>query len=315
MTGLPVSPTVAGGIAAAVLLLVLVGLLRVRSRRRDLDLSDLGDLDHEVDVPLEPRRFPTPAPVPAGGLPPSTATPHEKQEPMSHDLPPLPATDTAEAHTGYAELSRHYAEQGRAGDAALAQWAADLVAAAPLLDAVAEQLPDAQTSVEAASHRATVTAVRDVAVAMVPEQETTAVFSSVEHLADRPVAEPAQPTREQVGVNELLDRAAERMASALDLADTDPATARRHAREADLASFEALLLESALMYGDTGLVTVDLRLDLATAVLADDDPTAPADEPLADAVARTRRRLRGLAAPHERETLDFAFVPAAPVGP
>lgn len=307
----PVSPSILGGVVAAVLLVVLIALLRVRTRRHDLHA---GRAELAFDVPLEPRRIPASAiSSPAVDVPPAAPTLHEKQEPMSHDLPEPRATDTTEAHAGYAELSRHYAAQGRAGDAALAQWAADLVAAAPLLDRVAEQLPDAQASVEATSHRDTVAAVRDVAASMVPEsREASAVFSSVDHLADRPVSEPETPTRPQVGVNELLDRAADRMARALELQWTDPAEARRHAREADLASFEALLLESALMYGDTGLVTVDLRLDLAVAVLADEDPVAPEDEPLPEAVARTRTRLRGLAAPHERETLDFAFVSATP---
>ncbi|TIC88427.1 hypothetical protein E8D34_05760 [Nocardioides sp. GY 10113] len=219
------------------------------------------------------------------------------------------AAPASAAAVGYAELSRRYAAQGRDRDAALAQWAADLQSAAPLLERVAALLPRAQEMALAGSHREAVDSARNVVLSLVPRPaDLRAQLGPIDHLPAGPVDEPVRLPHHQPTVTYLLDHAAAQMGAAHQLDDTDRAAAGQHAREADLASYEAMLLESALSCGDLAMVTVALRHDLAVLALEHSDAAA-ADETLAQSVRRTREVLRSLAQPHELAALDVAFVP------
>ncbi|MEQ6901016.1 hypothetical protein [Nocardioides sp. YIM 152588] len=230
----------------------------------------------------------------------------QEEPPATEDAP-----TEAVASVGYGDLSLRYAEQGRPREAALAQWAADLHAAGPLLGRAAPLLPVAQTMATSSSHREAVGEARRVALSMIPE-EAAAAFAPADHLADGPVREPIRLPRHQADVTELLEHAEERMSAAREAEPDDQRAAREHARDADLASFEAMLLESALRCGDTGLVTVGLRRDLAALVLDTSDEATAADvETLDAAVDRVRAALRGIAEPHELDALEVAFVPLA----
>lgn len=227
---------------------------------------------------------------------------------MRPDQSPAPTT------VGYAELSRRYAEEDRIRDAALAQWAADLQVIGPLLDHRASELPSTQAVVEVESHREAVTAARDLALQLVARaSQAQAVFTSVQHLPEHAVEDPATAaTRRQDTPTELLERAVDLMAQARALAGTDLEEARACALEADLASFEALLLESAHRYGDPARASVRLRLDIAAASLTPygADPLTSLAESLAESVERTRRVLRAVVEPHELETLQYSFARA-----
>jgi hypothetical protein len=274
-----------------------------------------------------PTREPAPAPHPA-----------PLEDPLNTDVDPTEQSTTLAAPVaegaGYAELSRDYADQGRGVDAALAQWAADLRVVGPLLDEGAPKLPTAQADLEVTGPRHAVTAGRELALELVSAEAAgvPALFASADHVPERstgPAREPAQRT----GVNELLARAEDLMTLAGDLEHQDPTAARDRAREADLTSFEALLLESALTYGDEDLVSVGLRRDLALAALREYDerratrserpaqpdlteqaestePTEPTEaSELSVDVERVRGMLRLVVESHELDALEAAFVP------
>lgn len=75
------------------------------------------------------------------------------------------------------------------------------------------------------------------------------------------------------------------------------------ARMADLASFEAYLLEAALAVGDTTLATVDLRWDIATSAVAG----MPVPDGLSDAAYQLRELLVGCVGPAEGDALWATF--------
>ncbi|MBZ5740032.1 hypothetical protein [Nocardioides mangrovi] len=214
----------------------------------------------------------------------------------------------------YADLAREHGRNGHAREAAVSQWAADLRVLGPLLGASGQQLAGTQAAAAARDTRDAVASARDLAVELAADSSgVPALLAPVDHVparADLPV-EPDPAPRD---VTMLLDRAAERMAAAGRTAAGDIDSARTQAREADLASFEALLLESARTHGDHRLVSLDLRLDLArrALVFSDADQQGPTglDEPLDTFVARTRAVLRSVVEPHETEALDASFVDA-----
>jgi hypothetical protein len=259
-----------------------------------------------------------------------------------------PATDEDPLHTAasrqtqaYADLSRRCAAAGDGRRAALAVWAADVTTLQCLLwESGLGEAPDPQAQLAAVGHavdaslrtyadsvgratatevvagaRAALTAAFDASVhALLSER-----FSSLDHLDGLPpaaagAADSARESRlggrsvEQL-VDELRAAAADCMAVAGAMARAGlHDDAQDHARKADLASFEAYLLQAATDAGDQGLDTVDLRWELALSVLATGDET---DDriPLED----LRERLLAVVTPVEAGALRACLEPV-PVG-
>ena len=78
------------------------------------------------------------------------------------------------------------------------------------------------------------------------------------------------------------------------------------ARQADMASFEAYLIEAATAVGDDYLATVDLRWDIAASAVENlsDVPAA-----LPQAVSQLREVLLGTVGPAEEDALRATFEP------
>jgi hypothetical protein len=239
----------------------------------------------------------------------TTEDPLNTQDGPSHDDDAGPPVD----RTGYAELSREYAAAGRGTDAALAQWAADLHVVGPLLHGMGPLLAATQASTPADGPRGAVGAARTTASELVTGNASAvqALFSPLDHLEGRGATQRRR-TRDQREVTVLLERAEELMAQARHLEHRDPNVARARARDADLSSFEALLLESARSHGDSALVSVDLRHDLARKALQKlDERTLGRTHPsIGQAVDEARAVLRSVVEPHELEPLESAFCQA-----
>jgi hypothetical protein len=110
--------------------------------------------------------------------------------------------------------------------------------------------------------------------------------------------------------NDLRVAAADGMAASEALVRAGhQADALRQAGLADLASFEAYLLEAAHAVGDTYLTTVDLRWDLATAAVGNLDLL---DEDVPTGLARLREALVGVVGAAEAEALRATFEPVGP---
>ncbi len=109
----------------------------------------------------------------------------------------------------------------------------------------------------------------------------------------------------------LRRRAAGLREEAHELAATDPAAARQACWEADLAAYDAVVIEAARRCGDTRLVSVRLRRRLALSVLGPHrEPEALAattTATLAGDVAGVRRLLTACLEPHERPALTHAL--------
>jgi hypothetical protein len=103
-------------------------------------------------------------------------------------------------------------------------------------------------------------------------------------------------------VHDLRTAAGDCMAIAHEMALVgDVVGARRQARNADLAAFEAYLVSAALAVGDTALTTVGLRWDLAEA--ADERDMDDLDE----GVRALRERLESVVGPTEVPVLRNFF--------
>jgi hypothetical protein len=85
-----------------------------------------------------------------------------------------------------------------------------------------------------------------------------------------------------------------------------PVDALAQARQADLASFEAYLVEAATAVGDDSLATVDLRWDIAMSAVAG---ITDAPEALLDAVHQVRDVLLAAVGPAEVDALRARFEP------
>jgi hypothetical protein len=274
--------TAAVGLWALFVVLVVL-LLRRRRRARAASAASTA-------APT-PRRTPT-------------VRPAALEDPLNTHTPPQPP------ESRYAELAREYAAEGRDADAALAQWAADLHVVGPLLDSSGPLLCAAQDKLAAAGPRAAVADARAIALELVnvAGSEVPPLLAPADHLRESATGE-TRGSDPRADVNELLARAEELMTLARQLEKGDPEQARDRAREADLASFEALLLESALTYGDRELVSAGLRRDLAGRVLRQYDESRAAGPVAAldTEIDRVRGVLRGVVEPHELEALDAAF--------
>jgi hypothetical protein len=249
--------------------------------------------------------------------------------------------DDATAKTDtYAQLSRKYADQGDAFLAVMAAWAADVHVLQALLwerGLKAATEPDRQfftvgTAVATAladyakAHPIPTTAreaVEGVREGLLAAFDTSvhgllaARFIDLEHLdglphPDHGAGERAAAVRlagrSAPGlVSELLLTAKECMAVALEMRSAGLADdALRHAYLADMASFEAYLIEAAGVVGDSSLVTVDLRWGAATAAIAA-LPGLPTD--VVDAATAIREQLAFVLGPVEAARLWACFEP------
>jgi len=240
----------------------------------------------------------------------------------------------------YANLSRSYAARGETRLAALALWVADVqvlisllwesgLGSAPDPDAQLAEVADAvdmslrehtgsldgTTTVISAlqNTRAALTAAFDESVHTLLNER----FVSLAHLDGLPVPGPAAAERARTA--RLGDRSPQQLSDDLRVAAADcmavfAAMARsglngdalEQAQLADLASFEAYLIEAAIAAGDNSLVTVDLRWDLATSTIRN-IVEKPAD--LREAVNQFREILTRTVGPAEDGALRATFEP------
>jgi hypothetical protein len=169
-----------------------------------------------------------------------------------------------------------------------------------------------QATTAADGPRGAVGAARTTASELVTGTATAvqALLSPLDHLEEGGSSQRRRAL-EQRDVTVLLQRADELMAQARHLEHRDPNLARARARDADLASFEALLLECARSHGDSGLVSVRLRQDLARKALQKlDERTVARTSSIGQAVDEARSVLRSVVEPHELEQLESAFCQA-----
>ncbi len=292
-------------VVAAVLLWWLTS--RRRSSAPAVDVDELS-----ATVPVEetaPPRVPAATPRLVAPL---VAQPAIQPASCSQHRPSHRGAPSREV--GYAELSRSYAALGRGDAAARAQWAADLRLLAPLMTALSEDaagLPDRLGHLEGSSPRHCVDQARGEVASLMSgtglEWPAAPMLPALDHLPELPgpsTGGASAPTPPE----ELQRRAVELMELAALVVRQDPEGARRQARAADLAALDAVLLESARRFGDTSLVSVELRRNLAAAALHEHDQ-APGRLPLAGEVRRTRAVLRTVVEPHEASRLEESLAP------
>lgn len=240
----------------------------------------------------------------------------------------------------YAELSRTYAAAGEARLALLALWATDVLALQCLLwESGLGSAPDPDAELEAVG-RAVDTSLRNdtteddgssTATSALQRARTALMstfdasvhamlierFLSPEHLnglrlPSRTDARDSRPSR-------LGDRSPHELSEDLRVAAADCMAvstcmaraglsddALAQARLADLASFEAYLVEAATAVGDASLATVDLRFDIAASAV--ERLTDTPDE-LPAAVEQVREVLVGAVGPAEADALRATFEP------
>lgn len=322
-------------LVAVVAALLAAGALVLLRTRRTAEVIDLGDLtlpEEPVVVPnagqgADDERAPRVALV---SVPAPTHQPLEtaRWSPAEGDERPSggdasddvePATAHVPTHRGtpppgveYAELSRSYAALGRAEDAALAQWAADLRLVRPLIGDHGRDLPERVLAISGRSPVHAVRRARTELLGLVSDSEpgwpAPPMFASLRHVSELPCSDTCTAITTTTTPNQLRDRAADLMARAAEVAAGDPRAARSDARRSDLAALDAVLLESAQLYGDRSLASVELRRQLASVALHDQDQTA-GDQPLPHEIARTRAVLRSVVEPHELDRLESSFAP------
>jgi hypothetical protein len=244
----------------------------------------------------------------------------------------------------YVNLSRAYAARNEARLAVLAQWVADVQVLQSLMwDNGLGSAPDPDAQLAAVAGAVDVSlreyattaagpvdlpgAVQGARVALTAAFDASvhdllnARFTSLEHLVG--LAAPAATAGLAARQARLGDRTVQELADDLRVAAADSmavsealaraghtADALRQARLADLASFEAYLLEAADAVGETHLSTVDFRWDLAMAAV--DDIDLPSED-LYAAVSRLRDVLLEIVGPTEADALSATFEPVRPV--
>lgn len=264
----------------------------------------------------------------------------------THDTgtPDTPDTGASEKRSTmvdrFAELSRSYAERGEARLAVHAMWGSDIELLQQLLwESGLGEAPDPLAQVAAVgdavvgslevaapqSHsgttaRGAVERAREAMVATFDEsvhQMLADRFLPLDHLdlLPAPTSEDAvRSAATRLGARTAHQLAADLRTTAADcmavaevmLLEDDMEGALRQVRQADLASFEAYLVLSAIQAGDTALASVDLRWDLA-AMLAQD--TGSEADDLDEAAGGWRDRMVGLVGSVEAGALRAFFEP------
>lgn len=265
-------------------------------------------------------------------------------EPDQHTGPTRPDgplhAGVADTIDMYAKLSRSYAAEGDARLALLAIWAADVLVLQSLLwesGLGSAPEPDAQL---AAVGRAVDNSLRNGAVEVDASTSVTSAlqraraalmstfdasvhsllmerFAPTEHLEGLPLA--PDDLALEARRNRLGDRSVQELSDDLRVAAADcmavsawmaraglTVDARAQARQADMASFEAYLVEAAAAVGDTTLATVDLRWDIARSALED---IGDVPESLPEAIHQLRAVLLGAVGPAEGDALRATFEP------
>ena len=244
-----------------------------------------------------------------------------------------PSADVADSLAGEAlawhALSATFATRGETRGAVLAMWASDLRALHLLLwENGLGTAPDAGQHVRACAE-AVQTALRDNAADLrnaasprvVVENARTALagvfdpsvhellaqhFLPVDHLDD--IHEPLPGSRSELATDRLAGRTPQRLLVDLRTAAADCVTVAhalgddleevdRQLWHAALAAFETFLIDSSLRFGDTELLAVALRWELAADVL-----TREAEYAVANAVW-LREQLLAVVSPQERPEL------------
>jgi hypothetical protein len=238
----------------------------------------------------------------------------------------------------YVELSRTYAAKGDARLALLALWAADVMVLQSLLwESGLGSAPDPDAQLAAVGRAVdgslrsitsepdgspTVTSALQCARTAMMSSFDSSVharlierFHSPEHLSGLPL--PAASAAQDSRLSRQGDRSSQQLAEDLRVAAADcmavstwmahaglPADALAQARLADLASFEAYLVEAATAVGDASLATVDLRWDIAASAV---DGLTEVPEGLPQAVHQLREVLLGAVGPAEADALLATF--------
>lgn len=172
------------------------------------------------------------------------------------------ATPSSASSDPYQVLSYRLASAGRMREAALAQWAADLRVLGPVLTGRVDELYPDLAKLAPADVAGAVASARAVALALVDDPEAV-VLTPLTHLVVRSDGGPAPD---------------------------GGASPRPDLPLADARTFGRVLDDTAAMAGDTGKVSVDLRLTLAELV------TRGADADLGELA-------RVVLEPHERQLL------------
>lgn len=240
----------------------------------------------------------------------------------------------------YADLSRSYAAKGDSRLALLALWAADVSVLQSLLwESGLGSAPDPDAQL-AAVGRAVDGSLRDepaeveecMSVSSALQGARTALmatfdasvhdlliarFVSSAHLDG--LALPTEAAARDARLNRLGGRSSHELSEELRVAAADcmavsawmaragrTADALAQARQADMASFEAYLIEAATAVGDDHLATVDLRWDIAASAV---ESLSDVPENLPQAVTRFREVLLATVGPAEEEALKARFEP------
>lgn len=246
----------------------------------------------------------------------------------------------------FVRLSHAYAERGEGRLAQLAVWAADVhvlqtmlwengLGAAPDPDeqlaavghAVTASLADHASATHAPlSPRESVERAREAMVSTFDESVHDSFaerFVPLDHLDElRP---PVVETADQSVARRLAGRTPEQLVADLHatagdcmavatvmLEEGDRSGALHQAQQADLAAFEAYLVAAAVVVGDEGLVTAELRWDLARAEGLGELPHDVRD--VAAVLSELRDRLVGVVGPAEEVALRDCFEPLPVAG-
>jgi hypothetical protein len=240
----------------------------------------------------------------------------------------------------YVELSATYAAKGDTRLALLALWASDVMVLQSLLwESGLGSAPDPDAQL-AAVGRAVDSALRSITSAHDESPTATSAlqrartammstfdssvharlierFHSPEHLSGLPL--PAASAAQDSRLSRLGDRSSRQLAEDLRVAAADcmavstwmahaglPVDALAQARSADLAAFEAYLVEAATAVGDISLATVDLRWDIATSAI---ESITDVPQGLPQAVHQVRDVLLRAVGPAEVDALSATFEP------
>lgn len=240
----------------------------------------------------------------------------------------------------YADLSRSYAAQGEARLALLALWAADVLVLQSLLwESGLGSAPDPDAQLAAVGRAVDGSLRHDAAeveesmtVSSVLQRARTALMSTFDAsvhvlLIERFVspahldtlALPTGAAARDARMNRLGERSPQELSEDLRVAAADcmavsawmaraglATDALAQARQADMASFEAYLIEAATAVGDVYLATVDLRWDIAAAAV---ENLGDVPEDLPQAITQLREVLLDTVGPAEELALRATFEP------
>ncbi|MDP2774285.1 MAG: hypothetical protein Q8O61_12105 [Nocardioides sp.] len=223
------------------------------------------------------------------------------------DLRPFPYVHAVASWTS---LSRDLAARGQVERSAMALWAADLHVLAPHLVEREAELVARLEELPTDTALNTLRRAREIALSLVADAAgpVTAMLAPADHVS--PPGTPGEvPSRESGGRRTTTAADPDAL---LAVADHWRGRARVAAasgqlglegREAEMAAFEAALVDSAHHHGDTRLTSVGLRADLARVVVGGLPRPEPGGDPATDE-QRVRSILLQLLPHHEQQRHD-----------